>query len=309
MRAAFLRTLVDLATDDPRIALLTGDLGFMAVEPFVERFPDRFFNVGVAEQNMVGLASGLAEAGFVPFVYSIAPFATLRPYEFIRNGPALHGWPVRIVGVGAGFDYGSAGPTHHALEDLAVMRALPGMQIVAPADAAQTATALAATWDLPAPVYYRIGKDDRVVVPGLEGRFRIGRAETVREGDDLLIVVTGAVAAEAVAAAQSLAAEGIAAQVQVVACIRPEPFSDVLAAVSDHRAVVTVEAHVAAGGLGSLVAEVIAESGARCRLTRLAVTRSPDGVSGSSAFLLARHGLSAECIAGVCRSVTAMRIP
>lgn len=304
-----MRTLVDLAAADPRIVLLTGDLGFMAIESFVERFPGRFFNVGVAEQNMVGLAGGLAEAGFIPFVYSIAPFATLRPYEFIRNGPALHGWPVRIVGVGAGFDYGSAGPTHHALEDIAVIRALPGMQIVAPADAAQTAAALTATWDLPAPVYYRIGKDDRVVVPGLEGRFRIGRAETVREGDDVLIVVTGAVSAEAASAAELAAAEGIAAQVLVIASIRPEPHADLLAALAKHDAVVSVEAHVAAGGLGALVAETIAESGVPCRLTRLAVTRSPDGVSGSASFMLARHGMSAECIAAACRTALAARVP
>jgi transketolase len=266
------------------------------------------FNVGVAEQNMVGLAGGLAEAGFVPFVYSIAPFASLRPYEFIRNGPALHGWPVRIVGVGAGFDYGSAGPTHHALEDIAVMRALPGMRIIAPADAAQTATALAATWDVPGPVYYRIGKDDRLVVPGLDGRFRLGRAETVHAGDDVLIVVTGAVAAEAAAAAEALAAERLAAHVLVVASIRPEPYADLLAALSSHEAVVTVEAHGAAGGIGSPVAAVIAESGVRCRLTRLAVNRSPDGVSGSAAFLLARHGLSAACIAAACRNAGAARV-
>src|SRR5438067_12848786 len=99
MRSAFIETLADLAADDPRIVLLTGDLGFMAIEPFSDRFPDRFFNVGVAEQNMVGVAAGLAEAGLIPFVYSIAPFAALRPYEFIRNGPGLHGFPVRIVGV------------------------------------------------------------------------------------------------------------------------------------------------------------------------------------------------------------------
>src|SRR5262249_21341178 len=122
MRATFVRTLGELADRDPRILLLTADLGYTVLEPFAERFPDRFFNVGVAEQNMVGLATGLADAGFLPFLYSIATFASLRAYEFVRNGPVFHRLAVRIVGVGGGFEYGPAGPTHHALEDVGVMR-------------------------------------------------------------------------------------------------------------------------------------------------------------------------------------------
>src|SRR5678816_4518777 len=137
MRAAFVQTLTELASEDPRILLLTGDLGYLAVEPFVEKHPNRFINVGVAEQNMIGVATGLAEAGFIPFVYSIVPFAVLRPYEFIRNGPIQHRWPVRIVGVGGGFDYGTNGLSHYGLEDIAVMRAQPGIQVIAPADAQQ----------------------------------------------------------------------------------------------------------------------------------------------------------------------------
>ncbi|MBA3747046.1 MAG: 1-deoxy-D-xylulose-5-phosphate synthase, partial [Solirubrobacterales bacterium] len=158
MRNAFLDELLDIAARDESVMLLTGDLGFMVLEPFAQRFPDRFFNVGVAEQNMVGLATGLAEAGFRPFVYSIATFATLRPYEFIRNGPALHDLPVRIVGVGGGFDYAHNGVTHHALEDLAVMRAQPRIAVVAPADPAQARSAIRTAHALPGPVYFRIGK-------------------------------------------------------------------------------------------------------------------------------------------------------
>jgi len=122
MRAAFVRTLIEEAERDDRIMLLTGDLGFMALEPFRERFPDRFFNMGVAEQNMIGVATGLADAGYTPFCYSIVPFAVLRPFEFIRNGPVLHGLPVRIIGIGGGFEYGTAGPTHFGLEDIAELK-------------------------------------------------------------------------------------------------------------------------------------------------------------------------------------------
>src|SRR6266516_2483950 len=122
MRGAFTKAVTELAQRDPRIVLLTGDLGYMALEPFADAFPDRFFNVGVAEQNMIGLATGLAEAGFIPFAYSIATFATMRPYEFLRDGPILHELPVRLVGVGGGLDYGHNGVTHYALEDVALMR-------------------------------------------------------------------------------------------------------------------------------------------------------------------------------------------
>src|SRR5213080_1962554 len=155
MRRAFVNTLVELAERDPRVLLLTGDLGYMALEPFAQRFPDRFFNVGVAEQNMVGLATGLAEAGFIPFVYSIVTFASLRPYEFIRNGPILHQLPVRIVGVGGGFDYGHNGATHYALEDVGILRLQRGITVVVPAEDAQIQSMLTETYTLPRPVYYR----------------------------------------------------------------------------------------------------------------------------------------------------------
>jgi transketolase len=296
MRKAFTRTLVELAEADPRIMLLTGDLGYMALEPFSERFPDRFVNAGVAEQNMVGVATGLAEAGFIPFVYSIVTFASLRPYEFIRNGPVLHNLPVRIVGVGGGFEYGPQGTTHHGLEDLAVMRVQPGMAVVATADHRQHATALRATWNLPGPVYYRIGKDDTTEVPGLDGRFRVGHAEVVRPGRDLYLVATGSIAIEAAAAAETLAGRGIDCGCVIVACLQPAPADDLAAALGTVPLALTVEAHYAAGGLGSLVSEVVAERGLGCRVRRCAVRATPDGVSGSQRFMHQAHGLSREAL-------------
>ena len=296
MRKAFTRTLVELAEADPRIMLLTGDLGYMALEPFSDRFPDRFVNAGVAEQNMVGVATGLAEAGFIPFVYSIVTFASLRPYEFIRNGPVLHQLPVRVVGVGGGFEYGPQGTTHHGLEDLAVMRVQPGMTVIATADHRQHATALRATWNLPGPVYYRIGKDDTTEIPGLDGRFRLGRAELVRPGRDVCLVATGSVAAEAAAAAEMLGARGVDAGCLIVACLQPAPADDIAAALGNVPAALTVEAHYANGGLGSLVSEVVAERGIRCRVRRCAVRTTPDGVSGSQRFMHQSHGLSREAL-------------
>ena len=176
--------LAELADSDPRVLLLTGDLGFMAVEPFADRHPGRFINVGVAEQNMVGMATGLAEAGYVPFVYSIATFAALRSYEFIRNGPVLHGLPVRVVGVGPGLDYGPNGITHWALEDVAVLRPLPGLAVIAPADDPQTASAVARDHTLPGPAYLRLARMGPAIA-GLDGRFAMGRAHVLGDGADI----------------------------------------------------------------------------------------------------------------------------
>src|ERR671918_1869880 len=206
MRRSFVRALTEIADADPRVVLLTGDLGFSVIEDFADRHPGRFWNVGVAEQNMVGLATGLAEDGFVPFVYSIVTFASMRAYEFIRNGPVMHRLPVRIVAVGGGFEYGEAGPTHHGLEDVGIMRIQPGLTVLCPADHQQARAALRSTWDLPGPVYYRIGKNDRATVPGLDGRFALGRSERVAEGDDALILSMGALGGSAVQASRLLAA-------------------------------------------------------------------------------------------------------
>lgn len=296
MRLAFATTLAELAEQDSRILLLTGDLGYMVLDCFSERFPERFFNMGVAEQNMVGVATGLAEAGFVPFLYSIATFASLRAYEFIRNGPIHHQLPVRIIGVGGGFEYGHAGSSHYGLEDVGVMRLQPGLTLVAPADHEQARSALLETWDLPGPVYYRLSKDDKVTIPGLEGRFRTGRAQTIREGADLLIISMGSISSEVARAASVLADEGINSTVMIVASLNPAPVADLSEALKRFAVALTVEAHYTVGGVGSLVAEVIAEHDLNCRLVRCGVKTSPDALVGSRDYLQHAHGLSSEAL-------------
>ncbi len=293
MRATFVRGLIDLAERDERPLLLTGDLGYLVVDPFVERFPRRFFNIGVAEQDMVGIASGLAEAGFLPFVYSIATFASLRPYEFVRNGPVYHQLPVRIVGIGGGFEYGVDGFTHHALDDVGVFRLQPAMTVVAPADARQAATALAATWDRPGPIYYRLGKDEKAVVDGLEGRFALDRIEVIGEGRDVLVLAMGAVATEADKALKLLAARGVRGTLGVAACLSPAPESDLARLLAQFPVALTVEAHNVVGGLGSLVCEVVAERGLGCRVVRCGVRGLGDGSTGSQAWYEQRYGVSA----------------
>lgn len=297
MRKALIAALSALARREPRIVLLTGDLGYTVVEPFREEFPERFFNAGVAEQNMVGMATGLAESGFIPFVYSIATFAALRPYEFIRNGPVLHRLPVRILGIGAGFEYGSAGPTHHALEDLAALRPYPGLTLVCPADCPQAQNALLKTWDLPGPVYYRLSKNDQLQVPELEGRFDLARTQVLRNGEDLLFIALGTMAANALAAAEALASKGVQSTVLALSSFNPSPDSDLAEWLSRFSLAISVESHSVSGGAGSLISEIIAERALNCRLVRCGVRTPPDGLSGSTAYLEEKHGISGEALA------------
>lgn len=296
MRAEFADELVTVAGEDERVVLLTGDLGFAVLEPFAREFPDRFYNVGVAEQNMLGIATGLADAGYVPFAYSIATFASMRGYEFLRNGPALHELPVRLVGMGAGLDYGHNGVTHYALEDVGIMRVQPSVTIVAPADADQARCALRATLDHHGPVYYRLCKEG-ASVPGLGGRFELGRATVIGEGQDVALVALGNMAGIAVQAAEELASSGISAVVAVVSSLNPSPILDLTKLLQDVPLAITIEAHYLNGGVGSLVAEVIAENSIKCRLVRRGIADMPRGMTGSPAYLNERSGLSASQLA------------
>jgi transketolase len=250
---------------------------------------------------MIGMATGLAEAGFVPYAYSIATFAALRPFEFIRNGPVPHRLPVRVVGVGAGFAYGHSGPTHYALEDVAALRTLPDLAIVVPADSQQTETSMRRTWDRPGPIYYSLAKDDVPPVPGLHGRFELQRIQMTRRGQDIAIVAMGALVSEAVAAADQLSAQGMEASVIVVSNFNPDPVEDLADCLSQFRAAITVEAQTLSGGLGALVASVIAWGNLNCRLWPLAVRTSPDGTSGGQAERWNKYGLDRAAIVGTAR--------
>ena len=301
MRDGFLASLLEIAEVDRRVVLLTGDLGFTVLEPFAERFPDRFYNVGVAEQNMLGMATGLAEAGLIPFAYSIATFASMRPYEFIRNGPVLHRLPVRIVGIGGGFDYGHNGATHYALEDVGILRIQQGLTVVVPADDDHARGALAATYDSGLPIYYRISKTNSDVT-GL-GQFELGRLAHLRAGDDVAIITCGPIVNEALAAAETLAEHGIAASVSLVSSFNPSPIEDLVELLDDVPLALTVESHFSVGGLGSLVAEVIADHGLGVRLRRCGVDELPRGLTGSQAFLNDHYGISAKRIADTTLSI------
>lgn len=297
MRNTLIQTLIDIAEADERPVLLTGDLGFSVVEPFRDKFPDRFFNVGVAEQNMVGIATGLAMDGLIPFVYSIATFATLRPYEFIRNGPVAHNLPVRIIGIGGGFEYGHAGSTHFALEDYAVFRALPGIRIIAPADKNQCRNALNATWNLDGPSYYRISKQSLPCIDGLEAPFKEGGLTCVRQGKDLAIITFGAIAHCALEVAEILAGKNIDPAVYILSSIYPSPIDDLKISLEQTTRAFTIEEHRIDGGVGSLIAEVIAENNIDCKLTRFGIGGKMPARLGNRDFLMKQYGLTPDQIA------------
>lgn len=297
MRNESLRTLTELAAADERIVFLTGDLGFSVVEPFFDRFPQRSFNVGVAEQNMAAMAAGLAEAGLIPFVYSIATFATLRPFEFIRNGAILQQLPVRILGVGAGMEYAINGPSHYALEDVGVLRTQPGLRIVVPGDALQARAALESTYDSAGPIYYRLSKGGPHLLPGLDGRWTGRGLEVLEDGDgSLALIALGNAGAVAVDAGAALVDSGIRATTAVVSQISPAPTDALRELMSRHSAVVTIESHYATGGLGSLVCEVIADHRLSLPLRRCAVRQTPVDQVGSAEHMAAITNTDASSV-------------
>ncbi|MCA9409381.1 MAG: 1-deoxy-D-xylulose-5-phosphate synthase [Candidatus Omnitrophica bacterium] len=296
MRSEFIKSLVELARQDDRIILLTADLGYTVVEPFAEEFPKRFFNVGVAEQNMVGLATGLAKEGYIPYLYSIVNFAALRPYEFIRNGPIQHRLPVRIISVGSGFDYGSAGMTHYGLEDVGLMRMQKGMTVVVPCDAFQAQLALRETAQLSGPVYFRISKSKYPPISELANTFRLGKIQRIGDGKDIVLITMGGMVDEVRKSVDQLAEQGVFASIIIISSFNPSPEDDLRIVLKDFSCAVSVEDHYIDGGLGSFVAEVIAEENISIALTRCGVKGPIGDVTGSKAFMNDRCGLSAQAL-------------
>jgi transketolase len=261
MRTSFIETLCDVAARDERVWLLTADLGYSVLEVFRDRFPQRYVNVGVAEQNMAGIAAGLARCGKIPYLYSIANFPTFRCLEQIRVDICYHEVNVKIVAVGGGFSYGAQGYTHHGIEDISVMRSLPGMTVVAPGDPWETRGATDAISRVDGPCYLRLGKAKEPVVHAEKPKFELGKALQLRDGRDLTLISTGAMLQETVRTADRLAADGLSVRVLSMHTVKPLDQEAVLAAAKETGGIVSVEEHSVVGGLGSAVADVLAESG------------------------------------------------
>ena len=297
MRTAFLNELYELAKQDPRVVFITGDLGFSVVEKFMQELPKQFVNAGVAEQNMTGMAAGMAMSGKIVFTYSIANFPTLRCLEQIRNDLCYHEANVKIVSVGGGFAYGSLGATHHATEDLGVMRMLPGMTVIAPGDPMEARCATRAVIEHVGPCYLRLGKAGEPEVHKGKIDYKIGKAVRFREGGDLTLISTGSFLQTAAKVAEALARQGIEARVLSMHTLKPLDTESVLTAARETGALFTLEEHSIIGGLGSAVAEVLAENENSHRIFRrigLPPVFSPH--IGTQEYMLKQHGLDPQSI-------------
>lgn len=262
MRSTFIKTLISLAEQDERIFVITPDLGFSVLEEFEQKFPNRFLNVGIAESNAISIAAGLALSGKIVYVYSIMPFVTMRPYEQIRVDVAYMNTNVRLVGVGAGLTYGPAGATHHSIEDLAIMRVLPNMTVLAPSDPLEVEKLLQETVTHSGPIYFRLAKKGEPILTPPENIIQVGVANPIFESDmsDISILFTSNASDLAIEVAQKLREKKCVANLYSMHSIKPFDYATLNTILESGKPIFTIEEHSLIGGLGSVVAEYIAES-------------------------------------------------
>lgn len=298
MRDEFIRTLGTMAGLDERVMLVTGDLGFRVFDEYIEQHPLQFLNAGIAEQSMAGLATGLAREGHIVFLYSIANFTFMRCLEQLRNGAAYHDCNVNVVSIGGGFSYGQLGMSHHATEDIAIMRCMPTTMVACPAEEWEVGVLTHAVSETPGLTYLRL---DKSASPSSrhdgEDLLPIGKSRVVRGGTDVSLVATGGIVAEVVRAADELAVHGISAEVISVPFIKPFDAGVVRASALKTGRVVTVEEHSVHGGLGGVIAEELAENGGLPRVFRRVGLRERfASVVGDQQYLREQYGISADAV-------------
>ena len=309
MRQTCLEQIYELAKADPRVFYIGSDLGAGTLDKFKNEMPDRFFMEGISEANIVGMAAGLAIEGKIPYVNTIATFITRRCYEQIVVDLCLHNANVRLIGNGGGYVYAPLGPTHQAIEDLAILRSIPNMTIVAPADADEMRRLMPLTLDHLGPVYIRLGKGYDPIVTTDAIPFAIGKALLMREGGDALLLTTGITLKVGLEAADTLKADGIDAAVLHLPTIKPLDLEAVLDYTSRVPVVVTVEEHTIIGGLGSAVAEVIAEANFEPakRFKRIGIPDVFADEYGSQESLMKRYSINAAQMVSVVRDLVSKR--
>lgn len=306
-REMYGKTLVELGERDPRIVVLEADIAKSTnTWRFQHRFPDRFFEIGVAEMNMVCMAAGLATTGFIPFASTFCVFASMRACEAVRTSIAYPRLNVKIVATNAGVEIAGDGATHQAIEDLAIMRAIPNLTVLSPSDPVTTRLAVEAIAAMDGPVYMRLGRQPAAVIHPEDADFRIGRMMPLRDGRDITIIATGHMVEQALIAARELSAEGIEARVLDCHTIKPIDAEAIVRAASETGAIVTAEDHNVIGGLGSAVCEVVAE---RCPVVVRRVGLGDIFPSSGRGYreLLSHYGIDAANIAVQARQ--ALRVP
>jgi transketolase len=298
MRDAFVRALTAIALQDPNTMLLTGDLGFGVLTDYARAFPKQYLNVGVAEQNMTGVAVGLALAGKTVFTYSIGNFPTLRCLEQIRNDVCYHNANVKIVCIGGGLCYGALGISHHATEDLAIMRALPNLTVVAPGDTEETSLATRAVYEQHGPCYLRLGRGGEANVHVALSAFELGKAIMLFSEGDIAVLSIGGILSNVVAARKLLEVEHISASLHSLHTLNPLDRDVIERLAASAILIVTVEEHSIIGGLGGAVAEILAElSAPKARLIRIGLPAGFSSEVGDQEYLRGIYGLSPHAIA------------
>lgn len=297
MRDTFVKTLVELARENRNIELITGDLGFGVLKPYWEQCPDQFTNAGIAEQNMTSVAAGMALEGKTVFTYSIGNFPTLRCLEQIRNDCAYHKANVKIVCVGGGYVYGSLGMSHHATEDIAVMRSLPGVAVVCPADLVEAECAVRAIADYPGTVYLRLGRGGEKRIHEKIDDFRIGKAIRVQSGHKVAVFSTGAIFEEVRDALPLLSEKGLTPAVYTFPTVKPLDKDVIAACAREFELIVTCEEHNVVGGFGSAVAEVLSEMPSGARLLKIGIDDTYCSAVGSQKYLRSYNRIDAAGIA------------
>jgi len=306
LRVAFGEAVTELANDDPRIVVLDGDLGSSTrVDIFEEAHPDRFFQMGIAEQNMLGVAAGMATVGFVPFVSTFACFAVARALDSIRVLIAQPRLNVKITGGYAGLLAGMTGKTHLMFDDVAIMRAMANMVVVAPADEVETRQAIKAITDFDGPVYLRLTRPETPILFDDTYHFELGKSTSIREGNDVTVFSTGTQTTRVVEAAQLLAADGIEAKLVHVPTIKPLDEEAIVAAAKETGFVVTAEEHTIIGGLGGAIAETLGDR-YPVPVKRLGLADT-FGESGPNDELLEKYGISVEKTAAAIRALVRAR--
>ena len=297
MRDAFTRALMREAAKDPKLTLVTGDLGFGVLKPFWETYPDQFVNAGIAEQGMTGLAAGLAMTGRTVLTYSIGNFPTLRCIEQIRNDCAYHSANVKVVCVGGGFVYGSLGMSHHATEDMAILRALPGVTVFTPGDPHEVEAIVPVMLNTPGTCYLRLGRGGEPYLhEGPIENYIAPKALTLREGKDVALLSAGGILTQTVGAAKLLEEQGVSAEVVSFPCLKPIDREKLVELSQRFKHIVTVEEHSIVGGFGSAVCEVIAEEGANCRVHRIGMEDVYSTIVGTQDYLRGEYQMDAKAI-------------
>lgn len=297
MRNAFLNALYEILKQDKRVVLLTSDTGALVLDEFKREHADRYINIGIAEQNMAGIASGLAMSNKIVYIYAIVPFAIMRCFEQIRIDVCYQNLPVKVVGVGAGVDYSTLGPTHHALEDIALMRSLPGMTILSPSDDTMASTFARVSYELQGPVYIRLDRTGVPLVHADGTNFSDGMS-MLSIGRDLCLIATGRMVLIAQQAAKELSKHSIDAGVVDLYRIKPLNKELLLQAIGRSRYIATLEEHSIIGGIGSTVSELLAEGEQAFQFKRLGLSDKFCQQYGAREYLLAQNNLDVREVTG-----------